>query len=85
MVGPNDLGTAATRTAIANVEYQSEKYESALELYTEVLSVQEGILGRDHMDVAATLQNMGQVCVRCDEALYCVAFGDCPCISGAEA
>jgi len=61
MLGEKDLGTAATRTAIANVHYQSEEYAQALEIYKRVLSVQEEMLGHDHLDVAATLQNMAQV------------------------
>ena len=39
-VGAVDLGTAATRTAIANVYYQSEEYDKALELYEAVHDVQ---------------------------------------------
>jgi tetratricopeptide (TPR) repeat protein len=60
-VGPSDLATAASKTAIANIHYQNEEYKEALELYNEVLTMQVEMLGNDHLDVAATLQNIGTV------------------------
>lgn len=66
--GEMDLGTAGTKTAIANVYYQNEEHDKALELYREVQDVQV----RDRKIVIA-----GTV-LACDWTMVCQPAG-CVC------
>lgn len=52
--------TAVLLNNLAGLFHTSAKYESAKEMYERALKIKQKAFGKDHPDVASTLNNIGK-------------------------
>lgn len=59
LYGPNDRVTLQRRSNVGTMLHSREEWDAAMAVFEEVLEAQEAHLGREDIDVAATLNNIG--------------------------